>query len=182
MINLIPHSARAQIKTEYWLRAVTVWSFMLAFALLLIFALQLPTYVLVISLDEALRTQINTAAATQGEFADLEQQVIDTNNLVVHLTEQEQQTVRFSELMYELDAISPAAVQLMQFDMRRADGRIEAIEVVGRANSRTALSNYRDRVEAHELFGAAELPISNLAKDSDIPFSMTITMAEIIDE
>ena len=146
--------------------------------MILILTLQLPTFVLISSLEQALENQIDNAVAKQGAFSDLEDQVKHVNTLVDHLAEQADEGVQFSELIYELDAVAPQTVALTQFSMSRERGTVHQIEVVGAATTRTALANFRDAIEEHELFGEAELPISNLAKDRDIVFAMTITMAE----
>ena len=65
MINLIPPHARKAITREYWIRVVTVWMFLATFALMVIVALQIPTYVLINSLDAVLEGQFSDARTRQ---------------------------------------------------------------------------------------------------------------------
>jgi hypothetical protein len=46
---------------------------------------------------------------------------------------------------------------------------------MGTADTRAHLSAFKNALEAHTLFKVASLPLSNLAKDKDIDFSITIT-------
>ena len=180
MINLIPPVARRAVTKEYWIRVVSVWLFMLSMVLALILALQLPTYILIKAYSQALDTQFDTAEAMQVEFDTLEDEVKTANELVAHLGEQGDASVRFSELVYELDGLASDTVVLTQFSMQREAGEVEVVNIIGEAANRTALSKFRDAVEGSERFISAELPISNLAKDKDIVFSMKITMANEI--
>ena len=177
MINLIPPVARKAVTREYWTRVVTTWALLVSFALMLVLVMQLPTYVLVGALEDALAGQINTATEKQGAFSDLEDEIKEVNALISHLGQQEDADRKFSELIYELDVIAPETVTITQLSMQREDAVLETIDVIGVAANRTALSNFRDAIEAHEDFDSAELPISNLAKDRDILFSMTVSMA-----
>ncbi|MEZ4200508.1 MAG: hypothetical protein R3B69_02870 [Candidatus Paceibacterota bacterium] len=176
MINLIPPSARKLIVREYWIRVITVWFLLITFALWIFLALQVPTYILIDSLHDALVTQFDRAQAEHTEFSELEAEVKKINTLVSHLGAHEDD-VYFSELIAELDQRAVAGVTLTQFAMKREEGALKEIDLVGVAPTRTSLSNFRDALEAHERFSKAELPISNLAKERDITFSMKVTMA-----
>lgn len=48
------------------------------------------------------------------------------------------------------------------------------MKITGRADSRTALISFSNRLEKEELFNRVDLPISSLARDSDIIFSITL--------
>lgn len=178
MINLIPPVAKKRVVKEYWIRVITVWFFMASLALLLVLALQAPTYMLIKIYDKALITQFDNAEAMKEEFSNLEKEITEANELVDHLAPKTDPTPKFSELIYELDGLAAGTVELVQFSVVKEDGELNKMDVIGNANSRSALSKFRDAVEGHVLFESAQLPISNLAKDKDIVFSMKINMAK----
>lgn len=171
MINLIPPKAKKLVVREYWLRVAAVWFLMLSFALLIMTFLSLPTYILISSLERAMASQIDYAKAEQGSYKELERTIKNTNALIVHLNRGEGE-VRFSALVDELDQVSGESVTLTEFGFIEEDGELKQISLVGHADTRVALSSFRDRLEAHEQFASVDLPISNLAKDKDITFSM----------
>lgn len=173
MINLIPPKAKKIVTREYWTRAAVVWFFMLSFALLIMAFLCVPTYILIHSLESAMASQINYAKAEQGSFKELERTIKDTNALVNHLNRDEGK-MSFGSLVNDLDEVAGANVTLTQFGFVEEEGVLKQVSLLGHANTRVALSNFRDALEAHGLFGAVDLPISNLAKDKDITFSMKV--------
>lgn len=67
---------------------------------------------------------------------------------------------------------------LTQFIFVQDKDFITDVKLVGNAATRSNLAAFGDAVESHYRFDDAEIPISNLAKDRDINFTMTVTMTE----
>lgn len=177
MINLIPPKAKKIVIREYWSRVAAVWMLMLSFALLIMSLLSLPTYVLIRSLEDAMASQIDYAKAEEGSYKESERVIRDTNAFVNHLRGGEED-IAFSIFIEELDKISSENITLTQFGFARENGELKQISLTGHANTRVGLSNFRDELAAHELFASVDLPISNLAKDKDITFSMKLLLEE----
>ena len=55
------------------------------------------------------------------------------------------------------------------------------VNITGTATDRQSLASFRDRMLAHPLISEVNLPISNLATDKDIQFSITVTMTNQTD-
>ena len=55
---------------------------------------------------------------------------------------------------------------------------VEPIRLTGIATDREALAAFRERLLAHPAIATVNLPISSLAKESDITFNMTISMVK----
>jgi hypothetical protein len=177
MINLIPTLAKKEVSREYWLRVVSVWMILLSFFLLITTALNLPTLILVNSLEAANQSRLNEILNSQNANKDAENLINDTNALIkqVNITNER---AKFSELMYILDDIAGNEVVLTQFTFEENAGLVQPLTMIGWADSRVSLAKFREVLEQHESFEKVELPISNLAKDRDITFSMTVSYIE----
>lgn len=178
MINLIPPNSRKAVTREYWIRVVTIWMFLGAFALLVIAALGIPTFVLINTLNSTLAGEVDNARIMEEAYNDSEKVIKDANALIRHL-KPGVEPVRFSELIYELDNIAGNDVRLTQFAFQESDKeQLSDIAIAGVALTRESLSEFRDNLEAHPFFESVELPISNLVKDRDITFSMIVSVVK----
>ncbi len=70
-----------------------------------------------------------------------------------------------------MDDLATEEVSLTHFNF----GDKKELEINGIAATRASLSAFRVRLESHESVKAVELPLSNLVKDTDVPFSLTVT-------
>lgn len=176
MINLIPPTARKGVVTEYWVRVVTVWMIVLATTFIMVAIMQSPAYVLV-------KLQLNgfsegvAEAAVKKESFEAGQIAIKNAHVLSALLLDTTETTSFATVFDELEKLSGDDVSIEGFFISREEGQIDALEVTGVAATRAALNDYRNRVEAHELFSEVYLPINNLAKQSDILFQIRIEMS-----
>ncbi len=178
MINLIPPIAKKRVIREYRFRVVSVWLILLSLVLLISSALVTPTLLLVNSLVEANELDLSEVREDQSANEEISK-IIKTNNEIVKQVNNSQERVKFSELIYLLDDLAAEEVNLTQFTFQEVDGKIDVISLIGFADTRGSLSDFREVLDKHESFSDIKLPISNLAKDRDITFSMQVTYKEV---
>lgn len=177
MINLIPPEAQSHIVTEYWFRVAAVWLMMLAVTMGLVAILLLPAYVLVTN-----QVSVNTQAAEaimaeSGEQSSalklLTQANLYADAVVVSAGRQ--------SLLSVFDAIAsvttPDVISISNYSFARTDAALGQIKIDGEALTRRDLISFRDKLTEHPLIDKVNLPIANLAKDKNIPFSITLTIA-----
>jgi hypothetical protein len=176
MINLIPPSAQKQVTGEYWVRVVSVWLFLLGTAFLTISFLNAPVYVLVQSQLKTFLQEFKLASNQSETFKSSEAAITKANSIATLLSKSGQATL-FSEVIGELEeqAKAEGGVTISNFNLSRKDGIMAPISISGIADSRSVLSQFRDALEKNPRFESAVLPLASLAKDKDIPFSITIT-------
>lgn len=174
MINLIPPSAEKLVHREYWIRVSSVWMILFGFAFLIISLLNLPVYVLVQSQLNSFLEEYKEATDETASFIESEVAVANANEIARLLAKQDS-VEPFSHLIEELDLLTSNNVTILDFQIVRKENALDPIVITGVANSRLALSEFRDAIENNPLFLSAALPLSNLAKDKDIPFTITIT-------
>lgn len=178
MANLIPPDAKRAIIIEYWIRVVTVWAVLVGCGLLVVAVLRLPTFVLVRSQLEVFSNAYNQARIQEEVFEEAQHTISEANTLS-NLLANSATTTSLSEIVTLLDDIAGVGVTISDFNFQKSDTDITQIDIRGLANTRTALADFSQNIEAHTLFDEAELPISNLAKDKDINFEITIIPASL---
>lgn len=176
MINLIPPDARTRITTEYWARVVTVWLFLLAVAAVLAGAFLLPSYVLVTSQVRSFAVEAEAAKASVAHSDGTARVLVIAGDQARLLREGEQMR-RFTDLMAAVSAAAGAGIDIREYSFSRAAGVVTPVQVGGVAATRQSLAVFRDALRAEPTFAAVDLPISNFAKDRDIEFSLSLTIA-----
>ncbi len=175
MINLIPPTSKKKLRTEYLVRVVSVWFLLLMAVFFIGASMLLPVYVLIGS---------QVAAYESSSVVALEK-VAGYENVSVKLTQSSNQakvvlnTIEsplFSDFIDLFDGLRGADVQLNTFGISRSDNGINPISLSGVAGSRQSLASFRDRLLAERSVESVDFPISNLAKDKDLTFSITVTL------
>ena len=176
MINLIPPHARKQVRIEYWVRVISVWVLLVTSAFVIIGLLLIPSLVLVRSQLQVYDGAYQTASDQNDVYKSLEKEVRDANNIAQQLMSTEG-TPLFTELIEDVENIAKGKVTIQSISFQRNEqGIVEKINIMGNSESRVLLVAFRNAIEQHDAFSSAELPLSNLAKDKDIPFSIEIVV------
>lgn len=181
MINLIPPSAQSQVKKEYWIRVISVWLLLIGTAFFIVAILNAPVYVLIRSQLQSFLQEYNQANDESESFATSEATINKANEINTVLASS-QSVTSFSTIIEELEKLTGPAVRITNFSLSRQEDAIATIVINGSADSRLSLSEFKDAIEESPLFETATLPLSNFAKDRDVPFSIDIVPSVIIEE
>lgn len=174
MINLIPPSAQVQVTKEYWIRVVSVWLFLVGTAIFLVTILNIPSYVLVHNQLDTYLLEFTNAATNKDSFTAAEASIVRTNTIAMLLAKP-QDGISFTEVVSELEKSKSTGIIIFDFAITKVKDVIATITITGQADSRESLSLFRDTLDANPSFGKVTLPLSSLAKDKEIPFTITIT-------
>lgn len=174
MANLIPPKAIKRVKQEYWLRVASLWMIMAASALVMVSFLAAPVYVLVKGQISAFSESYESAAQDDEQFKKSDSLIKEANQTAI-LLETKKESYLFSMIIEKLTTLAGAGVHISGYKLDRNDEGINEIVVTGMADTRFELADFKTRLESDELFESAALPLSNLAKDIDVPFSIKIT-------
>ena len=180
MINLLPLAAKKQVRREYWVRVATAWLMLWTVALFVGASILLPAYVLVgsqisvyeLSADEASEQvesyqEVRSALTAASEQARL---VVDEAELPV-----------MSKLIDVFEDEQGTDIEFTELQLSREGTDIAPVSISGVAADRQALASFRDRLLALEQVSTVDLPISNLASDRDIKFTLTVTLTNSTD-
>lgn len=175
MINLVPPVAKKSIITEYWIRVASVWLMLWAFTIFAAASMLLPTYVLINSRVSTYEASAAAASQKVADYQNASQSLIRASQQAKLIVD-EKEVPQFSKYIWLLKELQGEGIQFTMMSIQRAEGGtdINSISVGGVASSRETLASLRDRLKADERIESVDLPISNLARDKDIVFNMTI--------
>lgn len=176
MINLIPPIAKRNLIREYWLRVLIVWIVLTGIALLVGAALLLPPYVLIHSQIVVYESTASEAEAKVEDYRSVSRELVMASQLAQRLVEADQLDPLHPYLT-QLIALGGESITITSIRLSRSpESTIQPINVSGRATDRQSLAAYRDRLLAEPAVAAVDLPLSNLATDQDIKFSLQVTL------
>jgi hypothetical protein len=175
MINLIPPAGQTALRKEYRMRVAATYCMLLAAVNILLTVALIPTYVLVKAQTEGVVAH-SGEGEQDAEIASIEDEVARTEAIIAEL-KKVPETLDMSGIMHEIENAAPAGISFRTFTLNHVKGVIGPIQVQGNAEEREDLIAFKQALEAHSLFENASVPIGDLARERDVPFSMTITLA-----
>lgn len=176
MFNLIPPQGKKALKWEYILRIGSVYAIMFSGVFLATTALMVPTYVYVSSQLKATEGRMEAGEKANAEYLSAEKEVKDANAIIAQLTGKTEQA-RVSALVEEVVRVAPQGVRFKTFSMESKNGAFTELTVQGSASSRATLLALKQSLESSSVFETATIPIGDLARDADLPFTVTVTLA-----
>lgn len=174
MINLIPQAAKANLRKEYIVRALSVWALLISLALFASGVLLLPTYVLYTK-------QIHTATAASeslkekdASFKTIESTLTEANAFATQLSKS-LDSVKASDILTHIEDALPSEVVLEGLNVVQEKNTLR-IEARGTARTREALRHFTDALKRDAFFADAQVPISDLAQDTNLSFTVSLTL------
>ena len=172
MINLIPPVARKKVAREYWLRVTAVACFAVGTVSLIAGVLLLPTYVLIQLQIDVQKSSADTLTDTASSYDVSAAQLIAASRQAQILVDRSQLAI-VSNYVETIETIAGSDITVIDTEYMQGE-EADQVSISGQAATRQALVNFRDQLEANPQFEAVDLPISNLIKDRDILFTITM--------
>lgn len=179
MINLLPSEGKKKVIISYWMRVVSVYFMLVGIAFLVVGALLLPTYFYISFQTTALGGGEEAGGEGVLNFKELEAEIDLANDLSAVLTETPMY-IDVSEVISEIQSFAGSKITIQTIAIEKDGQIVSSVVVTGRAADRASLVAFRDDAEANRLFTEINLPLSNLAEDQDIPFSLSLEPSEVL--
>jgi hypothetical protein len=175
MINLLPQEHKKLITTEYRLRVVTI---ILAMLLVLITSgavLLIPSYVLSMYKRNAAENAPDTSTTeVQREYAELMARIQHGKSLIRNL-QPEKSHVTATDIINRIIKFKTADTILNEINYVYSGETSFTVEIRGVAKTRQSLLNFEAALENDPDIAEIDLPVSLLAKDANINFSIELT-------
>jgi len=175
MINLIPKVGKKKILLEYWTRVTSVWFLVWAITLIACTSIVLPVYVQIGSLIKVYEASTVAVAEKVESIENISPDLKAATNQARRIAA-ESKLRRLSELIALFNELQGAGIKLTDIRLVRQTDNLVAITLEGQSDTRQSLSSFRDRLLADSEIKSVNLPISNLEKESDIKFSLTVEL------
>ncbi len=175
MVNLIPQKAKRRLLIEYWVRAVSVWFTTWAVVLLAGVGILLPAYVLIGLQVDTLQTSASVASEKVANYESVSAALAQATRQAKTIID-ESSSPQFSEYITLFSSLQGSGVEVTKMGIYRGAEGVAPVVLNGKATDRQSLASFRDRLLAAEDIVSVDLPISNLAQDKDISFTITVTL------
>jgi hypothetical protein len=173
MINLIPPDGVRMVRREYAARVLSVWAFILALAVGASALMLLPTYVL---LQEELRITDTETAIAADAHAIATKELEEAQTIADRLQTARDPVAASAIFTHIEDALAPE-IEFRSLFVTPA-GSASQIQVIGTAMNREALQRFIGRLKGDPFFKDASVPVSDLARDVDLTFTLSLVLAE----
>lgn len=174
--NLLPKDIKKKLRTEYYMRVLNVNLLLLSAILGLGTVALIPPYMKVTTERSALAALLEHETAQRAEEGTTapEDLLAGTKNTIVALREKLDHPL-FTEIVTTTLSVRPEGIALVGLSFDRKNN---AFVVEGIAATRDALVVYKDALEHVPGVHNVTSPISNLAKNTNLPFQISFTFAK----
>jgi len=176
MANLLPQKERKRFLWEYRFRLLTVAMLLLATTMLFGIILLSPSYfvseskeISILRQSELLKKVISLREGDSSVASLL------STKQKINTLEDVQRQVPQTEVLQAIIKSADEDVTVDAFYYTRGGESNSEMRITGVAGSRSALLLFSDRLKKEILFDRVDLPVSSLARDSDIVFSILLT-------
>ncbi len=149
--------------------------FLFGFVCILLTIALLPKYIQIKTQIDAFALETQKESNKDNTLIEAEQEVTKTREVLAQL-KSSKVSITASEAIDEIQKHAPAEIIFKNFATELSNGVVVKIQAQGIAPTREALSRLKIAIESSEIFDKAEVPISDLARDINVPFSITITL------
>lgn len=173
--TLLPIHERKALRREYRLRLIAVFLLLLSFALLIGMGALFPSYVKILYEEKA---ELGTALSLQNnkdlmEISAKEKELADDKFLVDELAKTNT-SIRPSSLIESI-GLQRGSVSLTSIDVDLTSTTTAVMIIQGVAPTRDELLKFKEKLENLVPGNIVDLPLSQLAKNTKLQFSLKLT-------
>ncbi|MHB8660990.1 MAG: hypothetical protein ACYC75_03630 [Minisyncoccota bacterium] len=179
LTNLLPLERQKALSRNYFLRLGVIGAVLLSMLTLIAALLLIPTYLLLVGSARAKEARLTTieSALSPTDEATLSAHLAALTNDATVLTALAQ-APSMSGIIRDVLAVPHPGITLSDFTYVPAAKNAPAtLAVSGTAVTRDMLRSYQLALQGAPFARAAALPVSAYAKDADIAFTITLTLA-----
>lgn len=179
LTNLLPIDRQQRLRRDYFLRLGTVIALAVTILVCSSIVLLVPTYVFLIKSADA---KANRLASLESRLSSADE--VEISARLATLSSNASVLTKFakassvSTIIRTVLAVPRPGIKIFGMTHAPIVGKKQGIITIsGLSATRDALRSYQLALQNAPFVSAAELPISVYAKDADIPFTVTITLA-----
>ncbi len=182
--TLLPEKEIKKLKTEYRTRLLIILLFFISFAVLIGIGALTPAYLFssIKEKDALGDLQMIKNNRQKNGTADISKDLAKTNDLVKKIKEHQDKVIS-SEVITRIILNKNSQIKMTSFQFssiastaKNATTSTTQIVIQGKSDDRESLVAFKESLEADSFFTKVELPVSDLAKSKDIPFSLRLSI------
>jgi hypothetical protein len=177
MSNLLPELEKKNLRKQYLARIFSVFLLMLLITFVLASVYLLPSYFS--SMDKARLTEERVVFLKSYSDKNKEtnpDQILRETKEKLDILSKDSNLITISEAIKKIIQKRPLAIKLDAFAYRTISPTELSLSISGIAKNRDRLINFTDLLEEDRDFFEVKLPVSNLAPNKNIDFTIDITL------
>ena len=176
MFNLLPDILKARLKSEYRLRHLIVILGFVIFLQITFLIFLSPSWVITFykEKDAVSMTNLANQSVSSTTSASLSAVIVGTNDKLKVLNNS-LQYLKVTNLMNVIISNKTSSISVSEMSYTSTNASSTDIIIGGVSLSREALVSFVKKLKDSKLFSKVDLPVSNLAKDKNIQFSINIS-------
>ena len=173
MFNLLPEEYKKKLKVEYNIRLAITGLLFGFFIILIANAFLLPSYLLSKIKEIEIENRLANISSKTPDKTNTELNVVLQNTKKQLTVLNSIDNVSFVESLKKVLARKVPGIIINNLSVNEI-GSVWKIAVSGIASNRDVLISFKTSLESEKSFNGVDLPVSNLAKNKDIPFTITV--------
>lgn len=177
MFNLLPDNLKERIKKEYKLRLIIVIVVFFILAELTFLVFLLPSWLNSYYKQKEYSGRINEVSnvLSNQDISSTTAYIKSTNNILTVINDSLDYP-KLSPIVLDILSKKKPNIKLSGIFYSVNTGNTGTLSINGLASNREALVSFSESLREIEYFKKVDLPISNLAKDKNIDFSISINI------
>lgn len=178
MINLLPNENKIANKKNYLTRLFVVIGAFSFIIIIISFILFLPVFFSLFFEGRDLASQLDfmkksdVLAETESIHSDLK----ELNSKLSLYEKNKSEAVVLSALIEKIVYLKTGGIKINNFEYKKDKNKGGSITIDGKSDSRSSLISFKKKMEDDGAFNNISSPLSNLLKDADITFNITIEL------
>lgn len=175
MFNLLPNQSKKIISKDYFLRRYSVVLGVVIFFEIWLIVFLFPSLVTSYFKEKDLLYQVDSVKGSNvAKDAGLISDVIVSTNTKLGLYENEFDYPQIVPIIKDILSYKTQSISFTDFMYEFTGTSTATISVRGRALTRESLVSFVRNIEDSNIFKEVDLPVSNLAKDRNIDFTVSL--------
>lgn len=178
-MNLLPQQEQSRIRKEYYARLVIVMLFGVAAAVAVALVVLVPVYVSLFAKEKSAAAEteaLQSALAKEDGTVRAALESFRKEFAMLSLTDEGRATTLITRALDKKG--NDITVTSVVYDKRGAE---ESLALGGTASTRAALLLFQKALEGEYVFDHVNIPVSNFVRESDIPFTIAVTVRKTTD-
>jgi hypothetical protein len=179
MFNALPEDLKKEIKKEYRLHRTLVTLFAVFFLQICFLIAIFPTWANSYFKEKGLATQIEDMNNSQSyQDADAVYSIIESTNLKLRVINVNLASPKVVPIVKQIISSRTSGISLSKLSFVATGGNTAVVSIEGVSKTRESLISYVSVLEKSKIFKTVDLPISNLADEKNIDFTINLTVEQ----
>ena len=173
--TLIPEQSAKFLKKEYRIRVLILLFLFLSLGVWIGIVSLFPSYIASVTQEKKALAQAGAIEqTTQSTTTTATMAQIGAANAAISTLQAGQDTLMLSSLVEDIAGRRVPGIVITDFEIGRTGTTTTDIVINGKAASRAALVAFKGNLVADSRFSKVDLPVSNLAADTNVSFTISL--------